>query len=83
MKKNRLSDVVKSDYTELSKDSQGILRGGFGSIKLPNSNGTNGVNNCMCPPPNNCMCNGNNNCDCSTVKDRQGNPDLAQLPEIF
>lgn len=83
MRTNRLSDVVKSDYTELSKDSQGILRGGFGSIELPGSDGTNWVNNCECPPPNNCMCNGNNNCNCSTIKTKQGDPGLTQLPEIF
>lgn len=82
MKKNRLSDVVKSDYTELSKDSQGILRGGFGSIELPEGDGTNTVNNCECNG-NNCMCNGNNNCDCSTIKTKQGDPGLTQLPEIF
>ena len=63
MATRKLSDMVKSDYVELSQDSAGLLRGGFGSVD--STNGTNaGLNNCSCTDANNCDCTAGNNCVC-------------------
>lgn len=35
MKREKLlSEIVQSNYTELSRDAQGLLKGGFGSVSV-------------------------------------------------
>lgn len=77
-KEKLLSEIVRSNYTELSHDAQGLLKGGFGSVPteqaidgfVQNNCVCNG-NNCNCPNSgsdgvyNNCVC-GGNNCNCTT-----------------
>lgn len=74
-----LSEIVRNNYTELSQDAQGLLKGGFGSViaterlvgEVQNNCVCNG-NNCNCPTSyadgvyNNCAC-GDNNCNCTTT----------------
>lgn len=76
-KEKLLSEIVQSNFTELSHDAQGLLKGGFGSVLseqgtddfVQNNCACDG-NNCNCPIKgsgvfNNCIC-GSNNCNCTT-----------------
>ncbi len=71
-----LSEDVRSNYTPLSRDSEGLLVGGFGSISLSGTAGTFAINNCVCNGTNNCSCpevdmmtsNPTNNCNCPKDK---------------
>lgn len=87
MKREKLlSEMVRSNYTELSHDAQGHLKGGFGSVhvaQLAEANAQNNCscngNNCDCPNShcpgvyNNCEC-GQNNCNCTTTSPQSGIP---------
>ena len=71
-----LSEDVRSNYTPLSRDSEGLLVGGFGSISLGGTTGTFALNDCACNGRNNCSCreitvmisNPTNNCTCPKDK---------------
>lgn len=69
----RLSEMVKSDFIELTHDAEGKLRGGFGTI-APGNGGIDpqAANNCTCNG-NNCTCNGGDNCDCPNFCATEGN----------
>ncbi len=56
MKLNNILEEVRTDYTPLTRDAEGNLRGGFGTIYSTVS-GDSTVNNCAC---------GSNNCNCMT-----------------
>lgn len=86
MKREKLlSEIVHSNYTELSRDAQGHLKGGFGSVQVIHLTGVNAQNNCKCNGNNcncpteetgvynNCECNGNN-CNCTTTSSQSGIP---------
>lgn len=55
--RSQLTDLVKSDYVALTKNAEGHLLGGFGSINLGSSIMPLADNNCLCS---------SNNCDCPT-----------------
>lgn len=71
MKREKLlSEIVQSNYTELSRDAQGLLKGGFGSVSVSQMLDDFVQNNCACNS-NNCNCSNrgcqgvNNNCACA------------------
>lgn len=67
--KSILSNQVKSDYVALTKDAEGHLLGGFGTIDVGSAIMPLADNNCVCTD-NNCDCPGRpqtrptNNCGC-------------------
>jgi hypothetical protein len=71
MRINSILDEVNTDFTPLTRDSEGNLRGGFGTIFVSPAVARL-ANNCMCNR-NNCDClltpatHPNNNCDCSKI----------------
>lgn len=78
--------MVHSNFTELSHDAQGLLKGGFGSVptqQIAYSGAQNNCacnsNNCDCPNSrcsgvhNNCEC-GGNNCNCTVTIDPTSPP---------
>jgi hypothetical protein len=64
MRLNNILDEVNTDYTPLTRDSEGNLHGGFGTIFVSESSVARLTNNCICNG-NNCLCSGNN-CDCKS-----------------
>lgn len=70
--KNLIAEV-KNDFVPLSRDAEGLLKGGFGSLDVASVNGINVLNNCLCQD-NNCHCptqqraTVQNNCSCPYVR---------------
>lgn len=68
-----LIEEVKNDFVPLSRDAEGQLKGGFGSLDVASANGINVVNNCLCGE-NNCSCpeqqrpTARNNCNCPYIR---------------
>ena len=65
-----LSDIVRSDFSVLTEDEQGMLRGGFGTIIPSGVSDPMVQNNCACSD-NNCSCSNNcsvdgDNCNCGS-----------------
>lgn len=67
--KNLIAEV-KNDFVPLSRDAEGQLKGGFGSVTFSGGISPQADNNCYCGEMNNCSCPFNpatkqrNNCNC-------------------
>ncbi len=65
-----LSDEVRSTFVPLSKDAEGLLQGGFGSLTISAELTETVSNNCLCGTSDNCSCPSyqqtkpRNNCSC-------------------
>ncbi len=69
-----LIEEVKNDFVPLSRDAEGQLKGGFGSVTFSGGMSPQADNNCYCGASDNCNCpyyaatKPRNNCNCPNDK---------------